>query len=61
MLMKYSLSDKSLQSKKKKLALTSVLLCQPRNIVGQPEKAFLRRPIKVLHFFTPARIQKCLI
>ena len=37
-----------------------VLLCWSRNMVGQFEKAFLHRPIKILHFLTPARIQKCL-
>ena len=27
---------------------------------GQFKKAYLQRPIKILHFLTPARIQKCL-
>ena len=48
---------KSLKNKKKKnLALTS-----SRNMVGQFRKTYLHRPIKILHFLTPARIQKCLI
>ena len=29
-------------------------------MVGQFKKAYLHRPIKILHFLTPARIQKCL-
>ena len=29
-------------------------------MVGQFEKAYLHRPIKVLQFLTPVRIQKCL-
>ena len=29
-------------------------------MVGQFKNAFLHRPIKILHFLTPARIQKCL-
>ena len=36
-----------------------VLLCQLRNIVGQFKRAYLHRPIKILRFLTPARIQKC--
>ena len=36
-----------------------VLLCQSRNMVGQFKKAYLHRSIKILHFLTPARIQKC--
>ena len=37
-----------------------VLLCQSRNMVGQFKKAYLHRSVKILHFSTPARIQKCL-
>ena len=29
-------------------------------MVGQFKKAYLHRPIKILHFLTPSRIQKCL-
>ena len=35
-----------------------VLLCQSSNMVGQFKKAYLHRPIKILHFLTPARIKK---
>ena len=34
------------------------LLCQPRNMVGQLKKVYLDRPIKILHFGTPAKFQK---
>ena len=30
-------------------------------MIGQFKKAYLHRPIKILHFLTTARIQKCLI
>ena len=30
-------------------------------MAGQFKKAYLQRPIKILHFLTLARIQKCLI
>ena len=36
-----------------------VLLCQSRNKVGQ-FNVFLHRPIKILQFLTPVRVQKCL-
>ena len=36
------------------------LLCQSRNIFGQFGKPYLHKSIKVLHFLTSARIQKCL-
>ena len=53
-------SLKVLKTNKKKLALTS-FYCQSRNMVGQFKKAYLhKRPIKILHCLTPARIQKCL-
>ena len=29
-------------------------------MIGQFKKAYLHRPIKILHFLTTARIQKCL-
>ena len=52
---------KSLKSKKKKLALTSFYyVSQEIWLVGQFKKAYLHRPINILHFLTPARIQKCL-
>ena len=35
-----------------------VLLCQSRNMVGQFRKPYLHRPIKILHFLTPGKIQK---
>ena len=37
-----------------------VLLYQSRNMVWQFKIAYLHRPIKFLHFLTPAKIQKCL-
>ena len=45
--------------KARKRSTNFVLLCQSRNMVGQFKKAYLHRPIKVLHFLTPAIIQKC--
>ena len=45
---------------KKKTATNFVLLCYLRNIVGQYKKAYLQRTIKILHFLTPMKIQKCL-
>ena len=47
---------KRLKSKKKKLVLT---LFDHVSRVGQLKKACLHRPIKILHFLTHARIQKC--
>ena len=44
---------------KKKAATNFVLLCYLRNIVGQYKKAYLQRTIKILHFLTPMKIQKC--
>ena len=41
-----------------KLNTIFVLLCQSRNVVGQLKEAYLHKPIKILHFLTPARIQK---
>ena len=38
-----------------------VLLCQLRNMVGQFKKSYFHRPVKILQFLTPNRIQKCLI
>ena len=53
---------KVLKQKQEKEAGTNfVLLCQSRNAVGQFRKTYLHRPVKTLHFLTPARIQKCLI
>ena len=40
---------------KKEAGTNFVLLYQLRNMVGQFKKAY-----QVLHFLTPARIQKCL-
>ena len=37
-----------------------VLLCQSKNLAGQYKKTYLHRPIKILQFLTPGRIQKCL-
>ena len=34
------------------------ILCQPRNMVAQFKKTYLHGRIKILHFLTPARIQK---
>ena len=48
----------SLISKKRKVALT-LLYYVIREILNIKE-ACLHRPIKILHFPTPARIQKCL-
>ena len=47
---------KRLKSKKKKLVLT---LFDHVSRVRQLKKACLHRPIKILHFLTLARIQKC--
>ena len=51
---------KSLKSKKKKLALTSFYYVSREMWLGNSKKAYLHRPIKIPHFLTPARIQKCL-
>ena len=48
---------KSLKSKKKKLALTLFYYASREIMVGQFKKAYLHRPIKILHFLTPAIIQ----
>ena len=34
------------------------LLCESRKMADQLKKAYLHRSFKILHFFTPARIQK---
>ena len=36
-----------------------ILLRQLRNIVKEFKKSYLHRPIMILHFLTPAAIQKC--
>ena len=51
---------KSLKSKKKKLALLLFYYVIREYLVGKFKKTYLHRPIKILHFLTPARIQKCL-
>ena len=51
---------KSLESKKKKLALTSFQYVNQETWLGNSKKAYLHRPIKILQFPIPARIQKCL-
>ena len=43
---------------RKRSCTNFVLLCQLRNMAGQIKKAYLHKPIKILRFFTPARIQK---
>ena len=48
---------KSLKNKKE-VGINFVLLCQSKNMVGQFKKAYLHRPIIILHFLTPARIRK---
>ena len=45
---------------RKKTGTNFVLSCRLRNMVGQFKKSYLHRPIKILHFLTPARIQKYL-
>ena len=50
---------KSLTSKKKNLALTLFYYVSREIWFGNSE-ACLHRPIKILHFLTSARIQKCL-
>ena len=45
---------------KKEAGTNFVLLCYSRNMVGQFKKAYLQRPVNILHFLTPAGIQKCL-
>ena len=58
--------SKILKAKKKARKLEKetdtnfVLLCQSKNIFGLFKKAYLHRPIRILDFLTPARIQKCL-
>ena len=37
-----------------------VLLFQSRSMAGQFKKDYLHRTIKILHFLTRARVQKCL-
>ena len=51
---------KTKKTKKREAGTNFVLLCQSRNMVGQTNKVYLRRSTKILHFSTPARIQKCL-
>ena len=51
---------KILKSKKKKLALSFVVLCQLRDVVELFKKSDLHSPIKIIHFLKPVRIQKCL-
>ena len=48
------------EKRKKGAGTNFVLLCQLINMVGQFRKAYLHRPIKILHFLTAARIQKYL-
>ena len=55
----YSFHYKS-KKKEKEAGTNFVLLCQSINMVGQFRKAYLHRPIKILHFLTAARIQKYL-
>ena len=50
---------KSLKSRKKNLALTAFYNVS-REICWAIQKSSLHRPIKILHFLTPARIQNCL-
>ena len=45
---------------RKKADTNFVLLSQSRNMIGRFMKTYLHRPIKILQFFTPGRIQKCL-
>ena len=53
--------NKKYKNQEKEEAATSFpLLCQTRNMVGQFKKTHLHRPIKILQFLTPVRIQKCL-
>ena len=51
---------KSLKSKKKTLALTLFYYVSREIWLRNSRKAYLHRPIKILHFPTPARIQKYL-
>ena len=55
-----SLPLKSLKSKKKKLALTVLFYASREIWLGNSKKVTLHRRIKILHFLTTARIQKCL-
>ena len=50
---------RDLKIAKKKDGVNFILLYQSRNMVWQFEKAYLHRPIDVIYFLTPARIQKC--
>ena len=48
------------EKQEKEAGTNFVLLCHWRNMVGQFKKAYLHRPVQILYFLTPARIQKCL-
>ena len=48
-----------IKSYEKEAGINFVLLCKSRNVVGEFKKLYLHRPINILHFLTPARIQKC--
>ena len=43
---------------KKEAGTNFILLCRSKNVVGQFRKAYFYRPVKILHFLTPARFQK---
>ena len=51
---------KSLKKQAKEADTNFALLCRSRNMIGQFKKAYLYRPIKILHFLTPATILKYL-
>ena len=55
----YFFQEKS-KKQEKESGTNFVLLCQSKNMFGHFKKAYLHRPVKILHFLTPARIQKCL-
>ena len=52
--------DLKSQKQEKEAGTNLIVLCHSRNMVGQFKKAYLHRPIKILHFLTSARIKKCL-
>ena len=46
--------------KEKEAGTNFILLSWSRNMIGLLMKTHLHRPIKILQFLTPGRIQKCL-
>ena len=51
---------KSLESKKKKLTITSFYYLRRENVIERFTETYLHRPIKTLQFLVPEKIQICL-